>query len=114
MPTESKKRVFGSDITNINFERNRVEFLGQKAKQLKQQVKSENAECEFYPIHSEQNKKPRSYQYGPFAPATVAKIGSGEQKHSKPAHELESLALTHRPQYHNQGTMLILGLFGLA
>ncbi|XP_057519784.1 E2F transcription factor-like E2FE isoform X1 [Amaranthus tricolor] len=101
MPTESKKRVFGSDITNINFEKNRVEFLGQKAKQLKQ-VKSENAESEFYPIHSEQNKKPRSYRYGPFAPITVAKVGSAEQKNSKPVHDLESLALTYCPQYHNQ------------
>ncbi|XP_010678680.2 E2F transcription factor-like E2FE isoform X2 [Beta vulgaris subsp. vulgaris] len=100
MPTESKKRTFGTDVTNISFKRNKMDFsAGEEAKQLKMKVKTENVESEFY---TEQNPRPRSYQYGPFAPVTVAKVGITEQKNTNRVHDLESLSSTFRPQYHNQ------------
>ena len=99
----TKKRVFGTDISNISFKRNKTDLpAGQEANL---QVKLENVESEFYSIHGEQNQKPRSYQYGPFAPVTVAKAGVVEQKNSKPVHDIESLTSSYAPQYHNQGTM---------
>lgn len=103
MSTETKKRTFGTDVTNINFKRNKVELsAGEDAKQLKLQVKTENVENEFHSIPTEQNPRSRSYQYGPFAPVTVAKAGVNEQKNTKRVHDLESLASAYRPQYHNQ------------
>ncbi|XP_057517707.1 E2F transcription factor-like E2FE isoform X2 [Amaranthus tricolor] len=99
-PTVTKKRVFGTDISNISFKRNKTDLpAGQEANL---QVKLENVESEFYSIHGEQNQKPRSYQYGPFAPVTVAKAGVVEQKNSKPVHDIESLTSSYAPQYHNQ------------
>lgn len=99
--TETKKRTFGTEITNISFKRNKADFVGgEDAKQTKQQFKIENVESECN--HSEKDIRPvsRSYQYGPFAPVTVAKVV--EQKNTKPVHDLENLASTYRPQYHNQ------------
>ena len=100
--TETKKRTFGTEITNISFKRNKVDFVGgEDAKQIKQQIKIENVESECN--HLEPDKRPvsRNYQYGPFAPVSVAKVA--QQQNTKAVHDLESLASTYRPQYHNQG-----------
>ncbi|XP_074316309.1 E2F transcription factor-like E2FE isoform X2 [Silene latifolia] len=103
--SEPKKRTFGTDLSNINFKRTKVDYpLGEASKQVKLQVKTENLENEFYATSLEQEPKSssRSYQYGPFAPVTVAKASVAEQKNSKSVHDLETLATSYRPQYHNQ------------
>ncbi|XP_021733698.1 E2F transcription factor-like E2FE isoform X1 [Chenopodium quinoa] len=103
MSTETKKRAFGTDVTNISFKRSKVDFsANEEGKQLKLQVKTEKVENEFHTNPAEQNARPRSYQYGPFAPVTVAKAGVADQKDTKRVHDLESLASVYRPQYHNQ------------
>lgn len=45
----------------------------------------------------------KSYQFGPFAPVTVARVGNTENNNPKRVHDWESLASTYRPQYQNQG-----------
>ncbi|KAK9684661.1 hypothetical protein RND81_10G223500 [Saponaria officinalis] len=104
--TEPRKREFGTDLTNISFKRTKTEYsnpIGESAKQINLQVKTENVENEFYTTSSEEPKSSsRSYRYGPFAPVTVAKVGTAEPKASKRVHDLESLATNYRPQYHNQ------------
>ncbi|KNA13660.1 hypothetical protein SOVF_114680 [Spinacia oleracea] len=96
MSIDTKKRTFGTDVTNISFKRNKDAFPAEEeGKPLKLHVKTENVE-----FPTEQNARPRSYQYGPFAPVTVAK--AGDQKNTKRVHDLESLASVYRPLYQNQ------------
>ncbi|KAH9620414.1 hypothetical protein KSS87_007956 [Heliosperma pusillum] len=103
--SEPKKRTFGTDLTNTSFKRTKVDYtVGEATKQVRLQVKTENLENELYATSLEQEPKSnsRSYQYGPFAPVTVAKASGDEQKNSKSVHDLEALATSYRPQYHNQ------------
>lgn len=81
---ESRKRAFGTDVTNICFKRNKTECLN-------------TADKSSLGNDSEQGSK--SYQFGPFAPVTVAKNENNQTQ----VHDWESLASTYRPKYHNQG-----------
>lgn len=105
---ESTKRTFGADLSNINFKRNRVsssidEDINQSIK-MKKQVKVENLVTVAYDSNIEKDSRHnlKSYQYGPFAPQSVTKIDAFDNN-MKREHDWESLASTHRPQYHNQG-----------
>ncbi|XP_021669663.2 LOW QUALITY PROTEIN: E2F transcription factor-like E2FE [Hevea brasiliensis] len=101
---ESRKRTFGADVTNICFKRNKVDSSpdGDRNDNLKlqNQIKVENevtiadrsALCQDFS---------NSYQFGPFAPATVAKVGGSDNKATQ-THDWDSFASTYRPQYHNQ------------
>lgn len=103
---EGRKRTFGADVTNICFKRNKLDSLadGEKSNNLKlpNQIKFENVVTIADASTSGQDFS-KSYQFGPFAPATVAKAGGDDNK-STQSHDWESLASTYRPQYHNQGT----------
>ena len=101
---EYKKRMFGTDITNISYKRNKMASsvdgnLNQNAKmQCQMQVKHESLENGIersdYEKGSKQSSK--SYQFGPFAPVSV-------QDNARQVRDWESLSSTYRPQYHNQG-----------
>ncbi|GLT48081.1 hypothetical protein SLA2020_217220 [Shorea laevis] len=104
---ESRKRTFGADLSNISFKRNRVnssidEDINQSIK-MKKQVKVENLVTVAYNSNIEKDSRHglKSYQYGPFAPQSVTKIDASDNN-MKREHDWESLASTHRPQYHNQ------------
>ncbi|CAK8575745.1 unnamed protein product [Lathyrus sativus] len=43
-----------------------------------------------------------NYQFGPFAPTFISKSGTSENTKVKQAHDWESLATKHSPQYQNQ------------
>ncbi|KAL9243182.1 hypothetical protein vseg_017102 [Gypsophila vaccaria] len=92
--TGTKKRIFGTDISNIDFKRTKVESL---VKEATKQLKSEYVHNKAVTPGSEQNPKSSSgsYRYGPFTPGIVSKS-------IKRAHDLETLATTYRPQYHNE------------
>ncbi|KAJ9163697.1 hypothetical protein P3X46_023337 [Hevea brasiliensis] len=101
---ESRKRTFGADVTNICFKRNKVDSSadGEKSNNLKlpNQIKVENVVTIADTSTSGQDF-PTSYQFGPFAPVTVAKVGGSDNKLTQ-THDWESLASTYRPHYHNQ------------
>ncbi|XP_022738097.1 E2F transcription factor-like E2FE [Durio zibethinus] len=102
---ESKKRLFGTDVTNISFKRNKVDSSNhQNVNQCKVQkeIKVENLVTVADRSSSEDSKHgSRSYQFGPFAPISLTNIGNSENN-AKRVHDWESLASTYRPRYHNQ------------
>ncbi|KAK8593069.1 hypothetical protein V6N12_045156 [Hibiscus sabdariffa] len=100
---ESKRRMFGTDVTNISFKKNKVDSSSdQKSNWCIKSQKLEQVELFADRNGSEDLKQgSKSYQFGPFAPINLTKIGSSENV-SKPVHDWESLTSTYRPQYHNQ------------
>lgn len=80
--------------------------IGQSTKaQFLKQVKSEPLEDEVhgskYPVDTKSGTK--NYQFGPFAPVSVAPVPGSEDNKARSINDLGSLATTYRPQYHNQG-----------
>lgn len=113
-PVDSRKRMFGSDITNIGFKRSKVESLfdtnlNQDLK-VQKQGKFDSLVHDLDRGNSDHDSKQtlKSYQFGPFAPASVSKVGAPENNSGKRVHDWESLASTHRPQYQNQGIISAL------
>ncbi|XVF12155.1 hypothetical protein REPUB_Repub08aG0090000 [Reevesia pubescens] len=100
---ESKKRVFGTDVTNISFKRNKVDSSNvNHCTKMQKQIKVENLATVADRSSSEDSKQgSKSYQFGPFAPVNLTKIGNSGNN-VKRVHDWESLASTYRPQYHNQ------------
>ncbi|XWS60671.1 hypothetical protein CRYUN_Cryun07bG0055900 [Craigia yunnanensis] len=103
---ECKKKVFGTDVTNISFKRNKVDSSNDlnlnQCKKMQKQIKVENLVTVADRNSSEDSKQgSKSYQFGPFAPLNLTKIGKSENN-VKRVHDWESLASTYRPQYHNQ------------
>ncbi|XWS48112.1 hypothetical protein CRYUN_Cryun13aG0045000 [Craigia yunnanensis] len=102
---ESKKKVFGTDVTNISLKRNKVDSsndqnLNQCTK-TKKQIKVENLMTVADRSSSEDSQQgSKSYQFGPFAPVNLTKIGDSENN-VKRVPDWESLSSTYRPQYHN-------------
>ncbi|XP_073317962.1 E2F transcription factor-like E2FE [Primulina huaijiensis] len=98
--SESKKRVFGTDLTNATIKRFKVD--GDASHFLKPhipiQIKQENLDNDV----GRTKTGGKNYQFGPFAPANVHKVGTSQDEKEKQVIDWESLASTYRPQYHNQ------------
>lgn len=95
---EPKKRVFGSDITNCNSKRSRVDS------QVGWKSKSDENEVKQHAKHISQ----KGIDFGPFAPVSMSKAGDAKDKIVNQIQEWENLASTYRPQYHNQGIKIII------
>ncbi|KAM1026039.1 hypothetical protein ACFX13_039733 [Malus domestica] len=97
VPQETKKRAFGTDITNVSSKRGKVDSSiggkldGQKQKGLVGEADRSNLE--------DSKDGSKSYQFGPFAPVTIARAGTGS---TRKVHDWEKLTSTYRPQYQNQ------------
>ncbi|XP_058180693.1 E2F transcription factor-like E2FE isoform X2 [Rhododendron vialii] len=107
VPIESKKRTFGTEITNTSFKRTKVidGNLNQITKlQMQMHVKQEVLGNDFDKTNLERDSREcsKSYHFGPFAPVSVSKAIAVENKKVKQVHDWESLASTFRPEYHNQ------------
>ncbi|KAK6148444.1 hypothetical protein DH2020_019356 [Rehmannia glutinosa] len=97
--SESKKRMFGTDLTNTTAKRFKVDEDAHHV------LKPHNPTRVKHETESEDEKTRsgvKSYHYGPFAPANVPKVGSSHDDKGKTVVDWESLASTYRPQYHNQ------------
>ncbi|XP_057806326.1 E2F transcription factor-like E2FE [Salvia miltiorrhiza] len=95
--SDSKKRIFGTDLTNATTKRLRMDEERFKILKAHNQVQVK---------HEKENEDERvtagkSYQFGPFAPANVPKVGDSHDGKGKDV-DWESLASSYRPQYHNQ------------
>ncbi|KAF3654339.1 E2F transcription factor-like E2FE [Capsicum annuum] len=110
---ESKKRVFGSDLTNSTIKRSRVglpmDGISDEATriQLLTEVKCENPENDFHIPKQEPGltSSKKSYHFGPFAPPTIPPAEVSQSDRMKRVHDWESLASNYHPQYHNQGIL---------
>ncbi|XP_014507183.1 E2F transcription factor-like E2FE isoform X1 [Vigna radiata var. radiata] len=104
---ESRKRAFGSDITNISFERNKVELftngdLNSNPKKLKIENDRGPDQADENNLKQDTKQTSKSYQFGPFAPACVPGVGASGNNNVKQVHDWDSLVTTHSPQYQNE------------
>lgn len=108
---ESRKRTFGTDVTNISFKRGRLDpqTVGDTSQNfnMHKQTKVDDLVNEVDKSNSENSGKQgaTSYQFGPFAPSNVLEVDAS--KKVKQEYDWENLASVHRPQYHNQGIMFL-------
>ncbi|KAL6524388.1 E2F/DP winged-helix DNA-binding domain [Orobanche hederae] len=97
--TESKKRVFGTDLTNTAAKRFKLDdnthpvLKPHNPMRVKHETESEDERTRI---------DARNYHYGPFAPANVPKVGGSHDEKGKWVVDWESLSSAYRPQYHNQ------------
>ncbi|KAH1132607.1 hypothetical protein GLYMA_05G033400v4 [Glycine max] len=104
---ESRKRAFGSDITNISFERNNVELFtngdsNPNPKKPRMEYGSGLGQADENNLKQGTKQASKNYQFGPFAPACVPKVGASENNNLKQVHGWDSLATANSPQYQNE------------
>lgn len=104
---ESRKRTFGTDVSNICFKRNKADSStdGDRNQNLKMQtqIKDENTVTVADSSNlGQDSQNSGSFHFGPFAPVKAAKADDTEEKVIH-IYDWESLSSTFRPQYHNQG-----------
>ncbi|XAR50128.1 hypothetical protein NMG60_11004371 [Bertholletia excelsa] len=94
---ESKKRTFGTELTNTTLKKSKV---ASPKDGLEMHVKCEVFGDDIDRSNSDPDSKhsSKSYQFGPFAPVSFSKMASAESKKV----DWEALSSTYRPQYHNQ------------
>lgn len=109
---ESKRRVFGSDITNTCSKRYRADYsLDKKLKQtestqncaLHQNIK-DNGKSLF-----EQHQKPGSkdFEFGPFKPSGVLNMRISDKRNVEQIEDWDNLASLYQPRYRNEGNFWI-------
>ncbi|XP_048229907.1 E2F transcription factor-like E2FF isoform X2 [Ricinus communis] len=113
---ELKKRAFGTDITNYNnTKRNRVESATDWNSNQKENVsvlhgcKNLGSDCEENKLNQSTKHSSKNFQFGPFSPVAVPTASNSGNKTVNRIQDLESLASTYCPQYHNQ---VLSDLFG--
>ncbi|KAL0355986.1 UNVERIFIED_CONTAM: E2F transcription factor-like E2FE [Sesamum radiatum] len=97
--SESKKRMFGTDLTNTSGKRFKV---GEDPAQVLKPHNPMRVKHETENEVERTRSAVKSYQFGPFAPANVPKVGASQDERGKQVVDWESLASAYRPQYHNQ------------
>ncbi|XP_076959563.1 E2F transcription factor-like E2FE [Bidens hawaiensis] len=94
---ESKKRAFGTELTNICFKRNKLD---------NQEVKLfgglQSQRQPIKPNTNGSNSYPGPDQFGQPGPLSQPKSSNGESNKIKKTRDLENLASNYRPQYRNQ------------
>ncbi|KAL7098618.1 hypothetical protein ACP275_09G028900 [Erythranthe tilingii] len=96
---DSKKRIFGTDLTNtakrFKVDEDGLQIL-KPVNLMRVKNETENEDDRTTTMGA------KSYQFGPFAPANVPQVGVSNDEKGKQVVDWESLASTYRPKYHNQ------------
>lgn len=100
---ESKKRIFGTELTNICFKRSKLVSsidvdINEDIKPLHPQGVCQPVKCNADRCNSDQVPD----RFGPSSPVCLPKSCDEESNEVKKSHDWESLASNYRPQYHNQ------------
>ncbi|XP_022751903.1 E2F transcription factor-like E2FF [Durio zibethinus] len=101
---ESKKRVFGTEITNHSLKRTKANSSVHQKSQQKENIATHNKhesieyDHEIYKLEQHSKQSSKGFVFGPFTPAGMP---SGN-KNVRPVRDWESLACTYKPQYLNQ------------
>ncbi|XP_030521511.2 E2F transcription factor-like E2FE isoform X2 [Rhodamnia argentea] len=119
---DPKKRMFGTEITNTDFKRNKmsplVEGVSNFNSNVQKKSKNERLIKELSRSKSEQDSKEnaKSYQFGPFAPHDIPKdiASRTDNRRARQPHDWESLASAYSPQYHNQALRDLFGHYSEA
>ncbi|XP_020111096.1 E2F transcription factor-like E2FE isoform X1 [Ananas comosus] len=98
---QPNKRAFGTEITNVDLKRNRLNSAVDK-KPNKMQMRSDDLkQCNLTAQTQLQDSK-GGFVFGPFQPTVAMKGGGDGQTSDDKVRDWESLASSFRPQYHNQ------------
>ncbi|KAK9039531.1 hypothetical protein V6N11_014729 [Hibiscus sabdariffa] len=98
---ESKKRMFGTEITNHGLKRMKTNSsVHQKLNQKENMAMHIKLDSVEYEHKMEHQSKPcsKGFAFGPFTPTAI----SSGNKNERPSRDWESLASTYKPQYLNQ------------
>ncbi|XP_050220860.1 E2F transcription factor-like E2FF [Mercurialis annua] len=113
---ESKKRVFGTDITSYtNIKRNKTESsIGWNSNpndnvSVHDRFQNSVGDCEENRLKQPTKHSSKSFQFGPFTPKETPIASNSGNKGVNRIQDLESLASTYYPRYHNQ---VLSDLFG--
>lgn len=104
---QPNKRAFGTEITNVDLKRSRLNSAVDK-KPNKMQMRSDDLkQCNLTAQTQLQDSK-GGFVFGPFQPTVAMKGGGDGQTSDDKVRDWESLASSFRPQYHNQGLLFVL------
>lgn len=107
---DSKRRVFGSDITNTGFKRSKADYLLRRKLNEKENIQKfanwENMKDENDKISIERRQKlgTNDFVFGPFTPASVVNNKISENRNIAQIQDWDNLASLYHPRYCNQGT----------
>ncbi|CAH8337219.1 unnamed protein product [Eruca vesicaria subsp. sativa] len=96
MQAESKKRVFGTDLTNVSVKRTKTHEHATE-RRMKKHAVAESSYNQTFDAHGS-----RGYEFGPFSPATGTYPTASLEDNSKRAFDVENLVSDYRPSYQNQ------------
>ncbi|KAL5725305.1 E2F transcription factor-like E2FE [Ranunculus cassubicifolius] len=100
---ESKKRVFGADITNTFNKRNRMDYTDEEIKMhIKCEDLTDSDTHNWLQQHQQSNSTAKGVDFGPFKPLNLPKVGDNGKNKVKKVQDWENLASSYRPQYQNQ------------
>ncbi|KAF3604210.1 hypothetical protein F2Q69_00035604 [Brassica cretica] len=109
MQAESKKRVFGTDLSNVSVKRSKThESATERSLKMKHHAIAESSYNRIFDAHESRHGS-RGYEFGPFAPATGTYPTAPLEDSSKRAFDVENLVSDYRPSYQNQ---VLKDLFG--
>ncbi|KAL1192823.1 E2F transcription factor-like E2FE [Cardamine amara subsp. amara] len=103
MQMESRKRAFGTDITNVNVKRSKSsssshENASERRLKMKKHAVPESSYNKIFDAHES-----RGHHFGPFAPATTGTYPTAAlEDNSRRAFDVENLVSDYRPSYQNQ------------
>jgi transcription factor E2F7/8 len=107
--SESKRRVFGTDITNMDSKRSKVESSDWKFKEKISNVEKKGDLKDKCGENLMKQTGSKDFVFGPFSPANVPKSTGSADKNPKQVQDWENLASAYRPQYRNP---VLCDLFG--
>ncbi|RWR78657.1 E2F transcription factor-like protein E2FE isoform X1 [Cinnamomum micranthum f. kanehirae] len=94
---QSKKRVFGSDVTNLDLVKRRP-ICTMDEKPIRVQMKSKDPSAQKQSNQMQQQQpSSKGYDFGPFRP-----VLQDREKAMKSTQNCKAMASSHRPQYRNQ------------
>ncbi|CAA7043341.1 unnamed protein product [Microthlaspi erraticum] len=103
MQMESRKRVFGTDITNVSVKRSKTnENASERRLKMKKHAVAESSYNKSFDAYESRHGSSRGYQFGPFAPATGTCPTAAMEENSGRAFDVENLVSGYRPSYQNQ------------
>ncbi|KAG8635111.1 hypothetical protein MANES_17G119400v8 [Manihot esculenta] len=110
---QPKKRTFGTEITNYNTKRNKVDSSidwnsNHQEENVPVEIRCKDMENDCNKNKSDHHTKhsPKCVEFGPFTPVGVQTAGESKNKIESRIEDLERLASTYYPRYNNRGIIL--------
>ncbi|XP_006647865.1 E2F transcription factor-like E2FE [Oryza brachyantha] len=102
--TMSNKRAFGTELTNIDMNRSKLDSAIPKKAKLTQSGGDILKDCKLSVQRQLRQGSVGGFVYGPFHPAGARKqeLDDGNKRQTDSAQDWESFAASFRPQYQNQ------------